>query len=243
MPLPWWTSQSRIATRSPRSARAAAHTATLLNRQKPMGSVWVAWWPGGRTTQKAASASPRSRRSTASRPEPAASRAASHEPGKAAVSSSIHPPPLATNRSRPRTSSGRWTRASSSKVAGRGSAHTTVARHRRRTHAGQHRVEPLRPLGMPAPRPVFHARRRALHQHGHRRRRLPPASAAGRVCTWDTPTQMHSRRAPGECAVTWDIPTNCTVGGPLTTAEGQPAGAGDGRTRVGAGPARAGSRR
>ena len=49
------------------------------------------------------------------------------------------------------------------------------ARHRRRPHAGQHRVDPLGPLGMPAPGPVFLARRRALDQDGHRRRRLPPA--------------------------------------------------------------------
>ncbi len=48
VPLPWWTSQSTIATRSrPSSAwRARAAMATLLKRQKPIGSSGVAWWPG-----------------------------------------------------------------------------------------------------------------------------------------------------------------------------------------------------
>ena len=36
VPLPWWASKSTMATRSPRSARAAAATATELNRQKPI---------------------------------------------------------------------------------------------------------------------------------------------------------------------------------------------------------------
>ena len=43
----------RALSRCWRSACAAA-TATLLNRQKPIGLSPVAWWPGGRTAQKRA---------------------------------------------------------------------------------------------------------------------------------------------------------------------------------------------
>ena len=48
VPLPWWTSQSRISTRStPCAARAcAAATATLLKKQKPIARAASAWWPG-----------------------------------------------------------------------------------------------------------------------------------------------------------------------------------------------------
>ena len=50
VPLPWWTSQSTIITRSSPSESSAwrAATATLLNRQKPIARVGSAWWPGGR---------------------------------------------------------------------------------------------------------------------------------------------------------------------------------------------------
>jgi hypothetical protein len=43
VPLPWWTSQSTITTRSPASASAAAAMATLLSRQNPIARVAVAW--------------------------------------------------------------------------------------------------------------------------------------------------------------------------------------------------------
>ena len=58
----------------------------------------MAWCPGGRTRQNADEATPASRAATASRPAPAARRAAGHEAGPAAVSLSIHPPPLSQNR-------------------------------------------------------------------------------------------------------------------------------------------------
>ena len=38
------------------SARGAPRSATLLNRQKPIGRSLSAWWPGGRTATKAFSA-------------------------------------------------------------------------------------------------------------------------------------------------------------------------------------------
>ena len=62
----------RRSTRSPRAASAAAVTATLLSRQKPIGTRSVAWWPGGRTARNAASPSPRSSASAAASPAPAA---------------------------------------------------------------------------------------------------------------------------------------------------------------------------
>ena len=74
---------STMTTRSPASASAAATTATLEITQKPIDSVGVAWWPGGRTAQNAASPSPRRRASTAVSPAPAASVAASHVCGPA----------------------------------------------------------------------------------------------------------------------------------------------------------------
>ncbi len=58
VPLPWWTSQSTMSTRSPRAASAAAATAMLLSRQKPIGSAARAWCPGGRAATKATSPSP-----------------------------------------------------------------------------------------------------------------------------------------------------------------------------------------
>ena len=50
VPLPWWASQSTIATRSTPRARAwAAASAALASRQKPIPRSASAWWPGGRT--------------------------------------------------------------------------------------------------------------------------------------------------------------------------------------------------
>ena len=88
-----------MSTRSPASASAAAVTATLLNRQNPIAWVGSAWWPGGRTAQNAASASPRRRASTAVSPAPAARRAADHDAGTAVVSASSRPPPVWQKRS------------------------------------------------------------------------------------------------------------------------------------------------
>ena len=61
VPLPWCTSKSTIATRSSpcASSACAAATAMLLNRQKPIATCRVAWWPGGRTAQNARARSPR----------------------------------------------------------------------------------------------------------------------------------------------------------------------------------------
>src|SRR5216683_2813646 len=48
--------------------------ATLLKRQKPMARSCSAWWPGGRTAQKALSASPPTTASTAAQTAPTARR-------------------------------------------------------------------------------------------------------------------------------------------------------------------------
>src|ERR1700722_9154539 len=66
-----------IATRSRPffSMAYAAATPTLLNMQKPIERTWVAWWPQGRTAQKAFSDRPAIISSTANNPAPAARRA------------------------------------------------------------------------------------------------------------------------------------------------------------------------
>jgi len=111
VPLPWCTSKSAIATRRRPCATiaCAAPTATLLNRQNPIASLRVAWWPGGRTAQNARRTWPLlSTASTAATTAPAARSAASAEPGDSAVSSSSHcVSPIGT------VSSTRWTCASS----------------------------------------------------------------------------------------------------------------------------------
>ena len=78
-----------------RATRQRAATATLLNRQKPIGASARAWCPGGRTRHRACVSSPRTTRSTASQTAPAASRATSNDRGLHTVSSSIRPPPRA----------------------------------------------------------------------------------------------------------------------------------------------------
>ena len=60
--------------------------AMLLNRQKPMPRSGVAWWPGGRTIQKAFFASLAITRSTACRQTPVACVAALKERGEMSVS-------------------------------------------------------------------------------------------------------------------------------------------------------------
>ncbi len=96
VPLPWCTSKSMMATRSrPRTSSAwRAAIATLLKKQKPMVSSRVAWWPGGRTEQKAFSTSPSITASVAATAAPAARCTACQVPALAAVSGS-------SERSRP----------------------------------------------------------------------------------------------------------------------------------------------
>ena len=98
VPLPWCTSKSTMATRSrPRTSSAwRAAMATLLKKQKPMASSRVAWWPGGRTAQKALATSPSSTASVAATAAPAARSTASQVAGQAVVSgSSARRSPLA----------------------------------------------------------------------------------------------------------------------------------------------------
>ena len=76
------------STSGPRAL--SAPTATLLNRQNPIGRPGSAWWPGGRTAQKALSASPATTASTAAATAPAACSAASPDSGqRITVSASI----------------------------------------------------------------------------------------------------------------------------------------------------------
>src|SRR5215213_26558 len=56
VPLPWCTSQSRMATRpAPRERACPAATAAWLSRQNPIPVALPAWWPGGRAMEKAGS--------------------------------------------------------------------------------------------------------------------------------------------------------------------------------------------
>ena len=74
--------QSTTATRSkPYLAFAwSAAIPALPNKQKPMGSLGSAWWPGGRTAQNAEDARPSHTASTALQAAPHARRAASALP-------------------------------------------------------------------------------------------------------------------------------------------------------------------
>ena len=79
VPLPWWTSQSRIRTRSAPAASSArrAATATLLKRQKPIARAGLRV-VSGRSVQRGAEAraSPPSSASTSAAAPPAACSAA-----------------------------------------------------------------------------------------------------------------------------------------------------------------------
>ena len=90
VPLPWWTSQSRIATRrAPRASCAQrAATAVALRRQKPIGRAASAWCPGGRAITNALRSSPATTAATASSRPPTAYSAAVRVPGPIHASSS-----------------------------------------------------------------------------------------------------------------------------------------------------------
>ncbi len=79
VPLPWWTSQSRISTRSAPCADWArrAATATLPKKQKPIACAGSAWWPGGRSADTPARAPSPSSASASAHAPPAARSAAS----------------------------------------------------------------------------------------------------------------------------------------------------------------------
>ena len=61
-----------------------------VEHANPIARDGSAWWPGGRTAQKALSASPAMTRSTAEMQAPVARRAASQLPGETTVSTSSH---------------------------------------------------------------------------------------------------------------------------------------------------------
>ena len=124
VPLPWWTSQSRIITRSSPCASSAwrAATAMLLNRQKPIARAGSAWWPGGRWALKPIGAAPSSSRSTSSTAPPAACSAASNDPSlidRVGVELAAAAPP---------------TRARSSRCRPRGAPRRASPRRSRREH-------------------------------------------------------------------------------------------------------------
>jgi hypothetical protein len=60
----------------------------VVEQAKPIAVLLVAWWPGGRTAQKASGSSPSITASTAATPAPAACTAALAEPGEVQVSMS-----------------------------------------------------------------------------------------------------------------------------------------------------------
>ena len=90
VPLPWCTSKSTMATRCRPCTSSAwrAATATLLKKQKPIAWSRVAWWPGGRTAQKALLARPDSTSSVAATAAPAERSAACSVPVPTVVSGS-----------------------------------------------------------------------------------------------------------------------------------------------------------
>ena len=101
VPFPWWTSQSRISTRSTPNAACAcrAATATLPKKQNPIARLGSAWWPGGRMPTKPVAAAPDSSSSTSATAPPAARTAASWVAAVATVSMSTCPPPAALSSS------------------------------------------------------------------------------------------------------------------------------------------------
>ena len=77
---------------SPRATIAGAAIAALLKRQKPIPRSAVAWWPGGRATTNAASASPPVSRSIATEPTPRGGGHRRRIPSATTVSTSSIPP-------------------------------------------------------------------------------------------------------------------------------------------------------
>ena len=68
VPLPWWTSKSRIATRPiavRRAGRGGRRSRRWRRGRSPSAVLGSAWWPGGRVAQKARRASPAHTASTA----------------------------------------------------------------------------------------------------------------------------------------------------------------------------------
>ena len=143
VPLPWWASKSTISTRSPRSASAAAATATLLSRQKPIGGVGggvVAGWAhraergAGRRPRRA----PRSRRGRRRRRAPP--RRTTPRPSRCRRRAGRRRRRVPARAAPSRL--GSWTRSSSSRVAARGSHGTSAS-----PHPGRRRCRRAPPAG------------------------------------------------------------------------------------------------
>ena len=97
----------------------------LETRQKPIDSVGVAWWPGGRTAQNAAAPSPRAQRGDGGQTGAGGERRGR---GRLATRRRVGIDPAASRRRRRRrvgrgTTPG-WTRSRSARDAGRGSSGT-----------------------------------------------------------------------------------------------------------------------
>ena len=146
---------ARARGRAP--ARAAAATATLLNRQKPIARSASAWWPGGRTRRTRGRALPVEHalhrvRSTA--PAAQQRRRVGARPGLGVRRRSARVRPAVGGHVA--TWAAVWTRSSSSRVASRGARSSSRAsRPVAQDPLGRHGVQPRRPLGM------ARARRRA----------------------------------------------------------------------------------
>ena len=125
VPLPWWTSQSRISTRSAPCAERArrAATATLSKKQKPIARAASAWWPGGRSARHAARApSPPAARRPARPRRPRRAAPPRRCPRTAYVSASIAPPPRRAQRLDRRRRATPGARASSARASARGAS-------------------------------------------------------------------------------------------------------------------------
>ncbi len=137
-------------------------------RQKPIAVVGVAWCPGGRTAQNAASPSPAVERLDRGR----ARASGEHAPRRSdasliAVSASSHPPPDVVGAGQERQE-GRLVHALEllGRRRARGDRHQRVG-HPRRRDPGEDRLEPGGPLGMATAGLVVEVPRMGDEQDGH----------------------------------------------------------------------------
>ena len=153
-----------------------------------------AWWPGGRTAQKALRASPAMTRSTALTAAPAARRAAVSEPGERKVSASSAAKPRAGTRA---CSAARWRPGwarRSCGVLGERRLDPDEAGELLGAERGEDRLQPLDPLGVPRRVEVAEAVGMGEERRRHRRslgggrrgfnagpRRACPRPEAGRL--------------------------------------------------------------
>ena len=187
VPLPWCASQSTTSTRSPRSRSAAAATATLLSRQKPIaraGDRVVTGRPdraerGGRR-RRASSAS------TAARPAPGGEeRGVPRSPPTPRCRRRASRHPAAQNALELVEVLRRvCTRSSSARVARRAvEARAPASSSAAAAEPGEHGPQPGRPLGVPAAGIVLGEARIGRDQEHAARVTSRPLDAAPSVAT------------------------------------------------------------